>query len=206
VSSEIFQTYQKNLRLEIDAAGQGTLLVGAAPLPPPTDPNVGSPPEAQADAAEASGLLLHLYEGATYSTKNVQVSGASYSFAVDMIEAFEPWCAIQTPILTSEGTEWRCRENWAAGVHRENGKQCYQRDPATGIEYDEDCLAVFLCSVDLYNGCQCTASGCTAGSKSSTPPTVPISLELADEGAVLRGGLQWLDGNAVVELWRQPEE
>jgi len=44
----------KPLRLELDATGNGTLLVGDAALPPPTDPSIGFPPEAELDAAEAA--------------------------------------------------------------------------------------------------------------------------------------------------------
>ena len=201
VTSDVFVRNPKSLRLTIDAEGQGTLLVGEAALPLPTDPNSGSPPEAQLDAAEASGMLLHLYEGATYSTLNVQVSGASYGFEVDYVEAFEPFCAIQTPLLTEFG--YRCLPNWGGGVRRENGeKRCHQVDPATGVEHPEDCLAVFLCSVDLTLGCFCTETECFAESQRG-PQTVPFDLELDGGGNVLRGVLPLDSGSAPVVLVRE---
>jgi len=204
-SSEAFLTGSKALRLEIDAAGQGTLLVGTAPLPAPTDPSVGSPPEAQADAGDHSGLELHLYEGATYSTQDVQVSGTSYGFTVDMMQAFEPWCAIQTPVFDA-GTQYRCRESRGVQIDRENGKRCLVQDPITGVfEEEEDCLALWLCTVDLSLGCLCTQTGCTAGSNRG-PQTVPFTLELEDSGNVLRGGLATTSLPSYVELWRQPVE
>ena len=205
----VLDGFQSAAARGIDAAGQGTLLVGTAPLPAPTDPSVGSPPEAQADAGDHTSLDPHLYEGATYSTQSVQVSGTSYGFAVDMMQAFEPWCAIQTPIpTTDDNTEYRCREMRSVQIDRENGKRCLVQDPNTGaFEEEEDCLALWLCIVDLTGGCLCTATDCAAGSNYTYgPPPVRFALNLEDSGNVLRGEIVSNDRPRDVELWRQPVE
>jgi hypothetical protein len=203
VSSSAFLTGTKTLRLDIDAAGQGTLLVGEATLPP-LDPSVGSPPEAAADAAQSSEMLFHLYEGATYPLQNVQVNGNAFHFAVDTVQAFQPWCAIQTPILTNIGH--RCRENWGGMVDRSNGeKRCFVDNPITQAKEEEDCLALWLCSVALDPVCRCTETACAAGN-SREPLTAPFDLELRNEGSLLSGALTWERSASAVVLHRQPQE
>jgi hypothetical protein len=202
---EVFLTNPQTLRLEIDATGHGTLLVGDTPLPPPTNPAVGYPPEAQADAGEATGLLLHLYDGVTYPTENVQVSGTNLSFAVDAMHAFDPWCRLQVPFFADGG--YRCRENLGVQVEREGGKRCYEYPNGVRGE-EEDCLAIYLCSIDNLKGCLCTATECTAGSVSGDWD-VTFDLELSDDGSVLRGplgGALTTTIPAVLELHRQSQE
>ena len=92
LSGSAFVSNPKPLSLQLDATGNGTLLVGDQRLPPPTDPAIAFPPEAEADAAEASGMLLHLYEGIEYSLIGVQMSDQRLHFEIDAIQAFEASC------------------------------------------------------------------------------------------------------------------
>lgn len=185
LSGPAFLTHPKPVRLVIDDNGQGTLLVGATPLAPPTDPTVGYPPEAQADAAEASGMLVHLYEGVEYALQNVVVTGQALQFQVDAFQAFEPWCRLQTPVWT-DVAQYRCRENWGGRVDRSDGqKRCFVMNPETGEEFEEDCLALSLCSISS-SGCHCTASECFA-SDAGDPAIATFDLQLNEAGTILEG-------------------
>jgi len=207
LTSQAFLTNPRTVRLEIDAAGHGTFLVGdTPPLPPPTDPAVGYPPEAQADAGDATGLLLHLYEGIVYPTQEVHVDGTSLSFTANMIQAFDPWCRLQTPV---QGTG-RCRDFSGLRVERDGGKRCYKTNPDASRAEEEDCLAAYLCGFDHTKGCLCTATECTAGvvaSNYSADSEVTFDLELDDDD-VLRGELSAFQVmyTSQVELFRQSQE
>ena len=195
LSSGAFVTGPKLLRLDIDSEGHGTLSVGAVTLEPPTDPSVGFPPEAQADAGEASGLLVHLYEGVEYGLRKVNASDGGLSFEVDAYEAFRPWCELQTPILTSVG--YRCRENWGGGVRRPGGqKQCHQVNPATQEQVVEDCLAIWLCSMEVSSGCICTESGCSVSS-GGRQTVSRFDLALDETGNTLSGGHSFTNPGAL---------
>lgn len=186
LASEVFVSSPKTLRLTLDANLGGTLLVGDAPLGPPTDPSVGYPPEAQADAAEATGMIVHLYDGITYSLQNVSVSDKTLRFEVDAVDAFDPWCQLQTPVEWPYG-EYRCLENWGGGVDRSSGsKQCFMDNPDTGARVNVDCVALFLCSVSLSTGCFCSATSCRAENHDS-PYAVHFELQLDEVGTTLTG-------------------
>lgn len=186
--SEVFVTSPKTLHLVLDANHNGTLLVGDTALAPPTDPSVGYPPEAEADAAVASMMIVHLYDGVTYTLQNVSVAGNALHFEVDAIAAFEPWCALQTPVYWSVTSNYRCLENWGGGVDTSTGeKQCYMTNPDTGARVDVDCLALYLCSVSMQTGCYCTASTCSAQNVSDQSFVVSFDLDLNESGTALTG-------------------
>jgi hypothetical protein len=191
LSSNAFVTGPKLLRLDIDSEGHGTLSVGAVTLDPPTDPNVGYPPEAQADGAESTPFRMHLYEGIAYDLLNVSASDEGVRFEVDAFQAFRAWCELQTPILTSAG--YRCRENWGGGVRRTNGeKHCFLKNPVTTENQEEDCVAISLCVLDPPRGCLCTESGCSTNDGGRR---TAVAFDLALDGAddTLRGGRTFTD-------------
>jgi hypothetical protein len=114
VSSSAFVSSPKTLHLELDDRGNGTLLVGDAALPPPIDPTLGSPPEAEADAGASTALLLHLYDGVQYALVPSNVTQRGLFFYVDAVEAFAPLCAIEPSTSTDLG--YRCLPDWEGGV------------------------------------------------------------------------------------------
>ena len=186
LSSGVFVSSPKTLRLTLDPNGAGSLLVGDTALAPPTDPSVGYPPEAQADAAEASGMLIHLYDGITYPLKNVSVSDKTLRFEVDPMLAFDPWCQLQTPVAWSTG-EYRCLESWGSGVDRSSGvKQCYMIDPDSGAHVDVDCVVLFMCNISFGTRCYCTESSCGAENHDPTH-LVRFELQLNEAGTTLSG-------------------
>jgi hypothetical protein len=175
----------KRLELTLDASGHGTLLVGDTPNAAPTDPARGYPEEAQADAAVASGLLLHLYDGVSYTLGAVDAHEGSLSFEVDALEAFEPICALQTPIATDRG--FSCLENSGGGVDRSGATPvCFTGAADAPDRPEVDCLLLFLCSIDRTRGCRCSETSCSA-SDGGEPARAHFELTLDGEGTSLRG-------------------
>jgi hypothetical protein len=205
-SAAFVNTGPKLLRLAIDAEGQGTLSVGAVTLDPPTDPNVGYPPEAHADGAQSSALLVHLYDGIAYDLRNVSANHQGVRFEVDAFQAFEGWCELQTPILTSAG--YRCRQNWGGGVRRTDGqKHCFLTNPVTNENQEEDCVAISLCVLDAPRGCHCTEAECSVND-GGRRAAVAFDLALDEAGDTLRGGHVFTNGGAayseeIVEFTRE---
>jgi hypothetical protein len=198
LASDAFVTSPKKLQLNLDAHGNGSLLVGETALEPPADKAVGYPPEAQADAGEASSLLLHLYEGVSYALENVSFSGNNLHFELTPHLAFEPWCALQTPVAWDIGG-YRCLENEGGQIEREDGqKRCFA-DPL-GDRQEVDCLALFLCSVSHSVGCFCDETTCHAEMPSGRL-AMSFDLELDESRTALRG--RHLFGEE--EPWPAPE-
>ncbi len=204
----------KPLRLRLDSFDQGSLLVGETALPPPTDPNIGYPPEAQLDAAEASGMIVHLYDGINYPLINVSRSGKSLHVEFDALQAFDALCGLQVPVLWWDD-RYGCLGNLAFGVDREAGqKSCWTQNPDTGETKTVDCIVMSLC-VGHGSGCVCTASECHAGSRDSLDAyQVSFDLELNEARTALAGGyIFWGEdphpqGDPQIpaqrlELWRQ---
>jgi hypothetical protein len=180
----------KRLELTLDASGHGTLLVGETPNAAPTDPARGYPEEAQADAAVATGLLLHLYDGMSYGLMSVNANAGRLNFEVDALEAFEPICALQTPIETNFG--YRCLDNLGGGVDRSSEPQrCYEGAYDSPDRRDVDCLLLFLCSIDLTRGCRCSETSCSA-SDGGRPARVHFELALDSAGATLDGSHRFM--------------
>jgi hypothetical protein len=131
-------------------------------------------------------MFVHLYEGIAYNLGHVNASEQGLSFQVDMYQAFQPWCELQTPIPNANG--YRCRQNWGGGVDRtETGKQCWQLNPATQQRQGDDCLAIWLCSMETNSGCVCTDSECYASSE-ARPIVAAFDLALDEAGDTLSGG------------------
>lgn len=188
----------KRVELTLDAAGHGTLLVGDEPNAPPMDPTHGYPEEAQADAAVASGLLLHLYDGVSYTLGEVEASDGRLSFELDALEAFEPICALQTPIETDRG--FACLENSGGGVDRSGGTPvCYAGAQDSPGRENVDCLLLFLCSLDAVRGCRCSETSCTAND-GGQPARASFELSLDSAGTTLSGGHRLVVGGTTAAI------
>lgn len=180
----------KPLRLELDATGNGTLLVGDAELPLPTDPSIGFPPEAEIDAAEATGQRVHLYDGVSYTLGSVHASGGHLSADIDALQSFGPFCAIQAPLMTTSG--YHCLENSGGGVDRSSGtKQCYLQDEnAPNLQgASVDCVRLMLCSISFSPACRCTDSTCSVYADSPIHDTLELSVSA--DGTTLGGTLEY---------------
>ncbi len=194
-------TQRKALRLELDETGHGTVMFGNAPLAPPTDPNVGYPSQAQADAAEGTGIAPGLYDGILYTASEVTIDGDTLKLAIDAWEAFAAWCALQTPFPDGPAGGYACQHSsWAVRVDRSDGqKRCFATGPETNKEVEVDCLAFWVCGFG-GEGCLCTASECTIRAE---PERVRFSLNLNSAGAGLNGSMSFDRGSFNIRLQRE---
>jgi hypothetical protein len=160
------------VRLTIDANGNGTLEIGNEPiLSPPTNPNVGYPPE----SIDNSGL----FEGFLYPTHAPAISANRIQLGINSPDVYAAWCALQTPILVNAiplpdgGTAefYGCLPNWQTGPNNsadagpDAGPGCALTPPDGGAMLPVDCNKISLC---IGGGaCVCTASSCTGWSAPS---------------------------------------
>jgi hypothetical protein len=178
------------VRMTIGANGQGTLEVGNEPmLLPPTDPNLGYPPE----ITDNSGM----YEGFLYPTHAAAISANRIQLGIDSFDVYTAWCALQTPVLVNAfllpdgGTQrfYGCLPNWGTGPNSapdggpDAGLGCALTPPDGGAIVPVDCDKITLCQIGA-GACSCSASSCTSRSvPSGTPPNqYPTELDAALDG------------------------
>lgn len=151
------------IRIVLDEAGQGTIELGeAARIPPPTDPNVGYPP----DAAEMFEATREdpLHDGVEHAIHDARLEVKRVRFVVDPLEYVGPWCRMQTPQfdpshMSSEGTLfYSCAPHLS--LNRKADGTC---DVWVDLEEDPitlDCGKVATCG----STCRCDANSCDARS------------------------------------------
>ncbi|HEY7371214.1 MAG TPA: hypothetical protein VIF57_03480 [Polyangia bacterium] len=138
----------------VDSAGQvtGTVVMGnGTPPPPATDPNVGYPPDYEAQQPVAVGAPPYIAEGYAYTMRAGTMVGQRLRFGVSLSELWRDWCALQTPVPGASS----CVPNWGAAF---SSTGCYQVDPATNQMVTIDCGKLSLCWSGMV--CRCDASGC----------------------------------------------
>jgi hypothetical protein len=181
----------------VDSSGQVTVTVflGNAPPPPPaTDPNVAYPPV-------VSGLMLvpssYWSEGLAYSMTSGTFQPQRFRFAINNLQLWSRWCALQTP-LDDSGL---CLPPTWGGLIAGGGTdpQCYLTNPANGQNTFLDCGRWSLCT--KYDVCLCSTTACVYDPNSGTT----ASFDLAINGPLADGSVVGLiSDRANVHFIRDP--
>lgn len=172
------------LRITLDATGNGTVEVGdQAVYPPPTDPNVGYP----GGRAFAGDLV----SGLRYPIQNARVEGDRLRFQFSLTDPWQPWCALQTPIPADDGATYHCSRHG----YRDAGG-CFEvgATPPRPL----DCGKLSLCW-GTPAICACTASGCAA----IQIINLELDASLEDAGTKLVGTLVTHSARVTVRLNRR---
>ena len=191
-----FDSGSDAIRIVLDADGEGTFEVGsAAPLPAPTDPDVGPPgiELGQTSALPAGGF----YSGFAYSVRNATVENRRLRLELVPFEVFSAWCELQTPILDQGNSEeelYYCVNNWG-GPGGPDG--CSERNPDTGELAPISCEKRLLCLTGRV--CKCDADHCWSNEQGHTI-TLDAALEAA--GDELEGTLT-VGSGVIVRMTRQ---
>jgi hypothetical protein len=180
-----FTSGSDDVRVEIDAAGAGSVRFGDAPDLPAPDPAHTYP--AGLDWGGPPGGLP--YEGFDYAITSATVSADRLVFSVDPNELWGEWCALQTPIASvgAEPAFFSCAPN------------SYTTTPDGGCETGGvpiDCGKLVLCNPRV---CACTESACTVAA--GDPVTFDV-LVTAEGG---HGSVTGLSRTNVYSVWLQPE-
>jgi hypothetical protein len=198
VEAYTFPSNTDRVRVTLDEQGNGWLQVGDGDeLAPPTDPDVAWP-EAAIDEASGKPTMVgsNLLEGIRYPITGAVVEEERIRLSIDAYDAFEPWCALQTPVLHTNETPagYGCSLN--AGYGMSDGSCTVQT--AEGEPIPIDCGKAVMCASDA---CACDATACTAGDGRS----IPFDAALSDDGQSLEGSivLPDVDGARIVRLERQ---
>jgi hypothetical protein len=175
------------IRLSLDATGQGTLRVGDLPLyPPPTDPNVGYPPEEPWDffrSIEIYSTIMH--PRIAYPVHETRIDSNRMRLEVDPHDLLRLWCQMQTPFpldSSTGGPSFGCVPTGTILGDDINGQTCSQPDPATGEQGPIDCRKVYLCT--KAGACVCDSTSCTS---TSDPGRYPLDASLQMAGAEMVG-------------------
>lgn len=189
-----FSDGSDRLRLELDSAGVGTVLLGdAALLEPATDPEVWP----------YSPRVLSLEPGIQYPVLGALVEQRRLRTNLDSMVLVRPWCELQTPILdetnNSDDPTPRYYCTRSTGTRYVGKSECFVKE-----SYEEDaewepvdCGKLELCGVPTT--CQCSADGCKVAEQE------PATLDAAwsEDGDALHGTLTTADGNLTMRLYRQ---
>ncbi len=90
------------VKLTLDASGNGTLEIGdSPPLPIATDPNVGYPPSFT--GMDIFDQFTYLFPGFAYAINPATVESARIRFTLNPWQVARDWCALQTSYDTQAG-------------------------------------------------------------------------------------------------------
>lgn len=180
------------MTLTFDGSGDvtGTVYFGnAAPLPPPTDPNVGYPP-----GYSAFGNATTPYEGFDFT-----VLGGTYAasprvqLSIYQQEIWKAWCALQTAYpeyawdgeadagCTGSVTGYACLP--LGGSFTSSGTQCSISTCEDPAGMPVDCGKLTLCGALGGSACTCDASACS----DPTPSTGNVAFDMRLDGDMLSG-------------------
>jgi hypothetical protein len=171
---------QLTASISVSATGavMGTLVFGGYPatLPPPTDPNVGYPPDFRPERT------MVVAESFAYDVLQGTSTGSAPTRVVVKIQpsqVWKQWCELQTEIYewpSSGGgpSMYGCLPNWGFT----SGSVCSQPDPATGESVPRDCGKLSLCVVTMQ--CRCTKTGCTVPLDS---PGLALDMSISGDSA-----------------------
>jgi hypothetical protein len=196
VEAYTFPSGTDRVRVTLDEDGNGWLQIGAGDeLAPPTDPDVVWP-EAAVDDSSGKPMVMDRapLEGIRYPVTGAVVEEERIRLSIDLYDAFEPWCALQTPVLHANETPAAYGCSWNAGFGM-NGDSCTVTT-AQGEEIPIDCGKAVLCASGV---CACDETACSAGDGGS----IPIDAALSDDGQDLTGSIVLPDvGARVIRLER----
>ena len=182
------------VRVTIDGSGQGTVEIGdAALLAPPTDPNLGFPPDSapfKQPVVSGKGTQTALFEGFLYPLHAAAVNTDRIQLGLDPNDVYTTWCPLQTSYPAQPGTDfpYACLPLNGATYIPDQGCFVTQAD---GTTQSVDCTKLNLC---LNMACSCTATACTASTVADGTPVgqYPVELDgaLDSSGTTLTGTLR----------------
>jgi len=178
-----------NVRIVLDAQGNGTLEIGNSPaLTPATDADVAYPPNIFAgfeppQSGDPEGRITDLFPGVSYPIKMAAIQNARIQLLVNPWQVEQDWCALQTPYYA--GGDYRCVPNLGFLIPEPGTCELIDDD---GTQHPIDCGKLSLCR---GNTCTCTAAGCSTFELpgGSTAYYTQLDAALADSGNSLVGTL-----------------
>jgi hypothetical protein len=182
-----FPSGSDRVRMNLDAQGHGTLVLGdATPPPPATDGNAEYPPGV--NELLVDDPAYEMYEGVPFTVQQAEVQDQRIQFGMDPLELYKSWCALQTPVLDTTSSPdapyYSCVPHGTLTYYQ---GVCTVENP-DGTSAPLNCAKMDLCGAK--NVCECTAAGCTAGvtdSLDAAPGRFDAALE--NGGARLVGTL-----------------
>jgi hypothetical protein len=169
-------TGSDRLRLTIAPSGKGTVEFGdAEPVPPPTDPNAGYPPDFDARYGAVGGDNVYdPTDGFRYPLHEPQIVADRLRFGIFPNDLFDPWCALMKPLLLSDYGEYGCTHfDWRAHDMPEVCGElacCATLRDIDGGYFGVDCMKFYYCAIHL---CECTAKSCSA--PAPAPGELPVN-------------------------------
>ena len=222
VDDTTFRSGSNALRLDITHANSsqlcGTITFGeGSPPAPPTDPNVGYPPQTSTDTGiEILELILRRNvghaEGFPFRIVSGRVALPRLRFLMTVNELWKPWCELQRPFpIGSNPEQFRCAPNLPS---QQTGSGCSLLLPDGGLE-PVDCVKWQLCS--MSDPCRCDATGCTAWSPKhwtieagvgDGTSVGTVSFDMRAQGDQIDGSYEgyYRDGGHVFHLTKQATE
>ena len=182
-------TVVMTLAFATDGTITGTVLLGDAPLLPPTNPNVGYPPGFGSGGTLAGvpleGFNFTILQG-TYTAPRVQLQ-------IQSNEVWKQWCQIQTMIYP----KYNSAPNGACGgllgygclpnVAFSSGSTCSWSSCQEPANVSVDCGKLALCGAGSV--CTCTATSCTV----PLGPQGDISFDMVLSSGSLNGSERGID-------------
>jgi hypothetical protein len=159
----------------------GSMTFGdTTPLAPPTDPDIGYPPNADLTQWMPNGLPIERFAHTLFSGL---VSGKRVRFHTKGFEPWKSWCAMQKSYLLDPWSSlYSCMEAWGWQDWGDAGpSNCWTQDPNTGQTKPVDCGKMYNCN--QWRVCACNQSGCGADD------TYPIDFDAQFEGGEGRGSI-----------------
>jgi hypothetical protein len=187
-----------HVRLAIDSTGQGTLRIGdLALIGPPTDPNVGYPPNAYSlteGNTTGTGIPGALDEGVLYPLHSTAVQGNRIHAGLDPNDVYAAWCLLQTPRDWTDPSDgipaYNCVPRPLTETYDPTTRACTM-NLADGTTEPVDCLKWDICFMSM--SCACTASGCVENAVPAGTPANQYQLQidgtLDSSGSTLTGSL-----------------
>jgi hypothetical protein len=181
VENHPFSSGSDALKLTITAADTGalcgTLTFGdATPLAPPTNPDIGYPPNQDLTQWMPAGLPIERFAHTLFSGV---VSGKRVRFQVLGYEPWRQWCTMQKSYLVDPwGSNYSCINGWGGYDWQGDAgpKNCWVQDPITASQSPVDCGKMFDCG--NWRTCVCNESGC--GADTINPMNFDAQFEATD--------------------------
>jgi hypothetical protein len=175
----------------------GTVTLGnGTPPPPATNPDVGYPPGYWPQQAVPSGLPTYVAEGYTYPIHDGTVSGRRMQFAINLIDLWQGWCALQMPPPGS----YLCMATKGGSVSADR-TTCENSNPVTGANESVDCGKFALCVLEMV--CRCnnpsSATQCTP-----MDGGVPIRFDVSVDGNLADGSVDGAFGVRNAHFTKDP--
>jgi hypothetical protein len=170
-----------DLTFDVDADGslRGRVVFGNGAQPgAPTEARMFWPPVEKGGALfDETHLFAGLFrpvEGVPLTARGVKWQARRLRFIVNVREAFDPWCALQTPYPYSVGA-YACAPESGGAYQDDNGKHVCLLGAAPNLEV-VDCRWRELCGLD--RACACTASECTGNAAAESADLVGADVVL----------------------------